>query len=168
MEVRYSKEWIELINKKEELDKISFSYNKIDKNKRKHDLRKALEETDLLGQLLVVKMMGEGYIFPNSIELVLEETVKIAITGHEECAAWAGIALNHVDMKKCKNKIIELINFYTEKNLDDNAVFHQAWLLMYKLGFKRALIDYIRKYKKYMEGEFDETDLSDIKNMLER
>lgn len=169
MEMNYSREWIEFIDKKAEFERASFYYNNnVEKNKKKNDLRKALEVADLLSQLSVVRMMGEGYIFTDSIELVLEEVVEIAITGHEECAGWAGIALNHLNKKKWKNKIIELINFYTDRNRNDNAVFHHSWLLLYKLGFKHALKEYIDKYKKYMDGELDDDDLTDIENMAER
>lgn len=169
MEMNYSREWIELINKKEEFERASFHYNNnVEENKKKNDLRQALDVTDLISQLSVVQMMGEGYIFTNSIELVIEEVVEIAVSGHEECAAWAGVALNHLSKKKWKNKIIELISFYTDCNRDDHAVFHQSWLLLYKLGFKQALKEYIEKYKKDMDGELDDDDLSDIEKMVER
>lgn len=165
----YSQEWIEFIDKKAKFERASFYYNNhVGENKRKSDLRKALEATDLISQLSVVRMMGEGYIFADSIELVLEEIVEIAVTGHEECAGWAGIALNHVSKKKWKNKIIELIIFYTDLNKEDHAVFHHSWLLLYKLGFKQALKEYIETYKKYMDEELDDDDRLNIENMVER
>lgn len=168
MEEKYSEEWLEFVHKREEYEKASFDYNNVNKNKRRQDLRKILKESNLLEQLSVIKMMAEGYIYSNSIELVLEEVVEIAITGHEECIGWAAIALNHLNMKKWKNKIIQLVIFYTEKNLYDKTVFHYSWLLLYRLGFKDALISYIEKYKEYMEGELDEEDWQDIRNMVER
>ncbi|MEO3943819.1 hypothetical protein [Gorillibacterium sp. CAU 1737] len=131
-------------------------------------MKKALETKDLLSQLSVLRMMGEGYLFPDSIEVVLEEVVEIAITGHEECAGWAGIALNHVSKKKWKDKIIKLIFFYTDRNSDDPVVFHQSWLLLYRLGFKQALLEYMETYKNDMNGELDDADLRDIENMVER
>ncbi len=164
----YSEEWIKFLHKKEEFEKVSFCYNKIERNKRQQDLRKALKESDIFEQQSVIRMMKEGYIFSDSIELVLEEVVEIAITGNEECAGLAATALNHLNMRMWKNKIIELVNFYTEKNLDDEDVFHNSWLLLYKLRFKQALINYIEKYKRYMEGELDEEDIIDIKRMAER
>ena len=69
--------------KREEFEKASFCYNKLDKDKRRQDLKKVLKESDLLEQLSVIKMMGEGYLFSNSIELVVDEVVEIAITGHD-------------------------------------------------------------------------------------
>ena len=168
MDKKYSEEWQELLYKKEEFEKSSFFYNKLDKEKRQQDLRKALTESNLLEQLSVIRMMGEGYLFPDSIELVLAEVVEIAVTGHEESAGLARIALNYLNMKKWKNKIIQLVILYTEKNLDDKAVFHYSWLLLHNLRFKQALLDYIEKYKTYMEGELDEDDLKDIENMIER
>lgn len=169
MEEEYSKEWLEFMHKGEEFEKAAFFYNKLDKDKRRQDLRKVLKESDLLEQLRVIKMMEDGwYIFSDSIELVVDEVVEIAITGHEECVGMAGSALNHLNMKKWKDKIIQLVFFYTDKNLNDKVVFHYSWLLLYRLGFKSALIKYIDRYKKYMEGEFDEDDLRDIANMTER
>ncbi len=168
-DMNYSKEWIEFINKKKEFEKASFYYNNnVDENKKKNDLKNALYDMELLNQLSVIRLMGEGYIFPDSIELVLEDVVKMAITGHEECAGWAGVALNHLNMKKWKKKITELIIFYTECNRNDSSVFHYSWLLLYKLGFKNALKEYIEKYKEYMVGELDENDLLEIDNMVER
>ena len=168
MEINYSEEWIEFKQKKEEFESASFYYNNnVDEDKKISDLRKALKETDLLRQLSVIRMMGEGYIFPDSIELVLEEVVEIAVTGHEECAGWAGIALNHLSKEKWKSRIIELITYYTERNREDKAVFHYSWLLLYKLGFKHALKEYIKKYKDYMVGELDEEDLSEIDHIEE-
>lgn len=168
LEEEYSKEWLEFVYKREEFEKASFCYNKLDKDKRHQDLRKVLKESDLLEQLSVIKMMGEGYLFSDSIELVVDEVVEIAITGHEECVGMAAIALNHLNMKKWKDKIIQLVFFYTDKNLNDKDVFHYSWHLLYRLGFKNALIEYIDKYKGYMEGEFDEDDLQNITNMTER
>ena len=104
----------------------------------------------------MIKMMKEGYIYSDSIELVLDEVVEIATTGYEECVGGAVGALNHLNMKKWKNKIIQLVIFYTENNLKDKAVFHYSWHLLYRLGFKQALIDYVEKYEEYMEGELDE------------
>lgn len=167
MEKSYSVEWKELINKQKEFEDNAFYYNKIEIDVRRQDLKKALEEKDLFVQLSVVRMMAEGYIYPESLELVLEELVIMAITGHEECAAYAGVALNHLNIKKWKNHIVKYIFIYTEKNMDDYAVFHQAWHLMYKLGLKQALLNYIHKYQKYMEDELDEEDLQDINNMYE-
>ena len=168
MEENYSEEWLEFVHKREEFEKASFDYSNVNQNKRRQDLRKILKESNLLEQLSVLKMMAEGYIFSNSIELVLEEVVEIAITGHEDCTGWAAIALNHLNMKKWKNKIIQLVFFYTEKNLYDKTVFHYSWHLLYRLGFKDALISYTEKYKEYMEEELDEEDWQDIRNMVER
>lgn len=44
MEEKYSEEWLELIHKREEYEKASFLYNKVNKNQRRQDLRKALKE----------------------------------------------------------------------------------------------------------------------------
>lgn len=168
MEEKYSEEWLELIHKREEYEKASFVYNNVDENKRKQDLRKVLKESKASEQWLVMKMMREGYIYSDSIELVLEEVIEIATTGYEECVGCAGDALNHLNMKKWKNKIIQLVIFYTEKNLYDKIVFHYSWHLLYRLGFRQALIDYVEKYREYMEGELDEEDWKDIRNMTER
>lgn len=168
-EVNYSKEWEDLIRKKEDFEKASFFYNhEVEEEKRRTDLIKALNEKDIFKQLSAIQMMGEGYLFPNTIELCIEKVVEIAITGQEECVGWAGIALNHLDKKKWKSKIIDLIIQYTEKNKKDEAVFHFAWLLLYRLGYKQALKNYIQRYEEYMIGEFDEEDWSDIENMIER
>lgn len=58
---KYSKEWMELVHKREEFEKASLCYNKLDKEKRRQDLRKILKESDPLEQLPVIKMMGDGY-----------------------------------------------------------------------------------------------------------
>ncbi|MBD5473300.1 MAG: hypothetical protein HDR20_10565 [Lachnospiraceae bacterium] len=168
MKEKYSEEWLELIHKREEYEKASFLYNKVNENQRRQDLRKALKESNVLEQWPVIKMMKEGYIYSDSIELVLDEVVEIATTGYEECVGGAVGALNHLSMKKWKNKIIQLVIFYTENNLKDKAVFHYSWHLLYRLGFKQALIDYVEKYEEYMEGELDEEDWKDIRNMTER
>lgn len=112
--------------------------------------------------------MGEGYLLTDSIELVVEDMVQIAILGYEDCMGWAGVALNHLNMKKWKDKIIQLVFFYTNNNLNNKDIFHYSWLLLYKLGFKYALEKYIDIYGEYMIGEFDDKDLLDIKNMEER
>lgn len=168
LEQKYSKQWLELVCKREGFEKACFNYNKLDKNIRGQDLRRILKESDLLEQLSVLKMMGEGYIFSDSIELVIDEIVEIAITGHEECAGMAVIALNHLNMKKWKDKIIQLVFFITDKELPDKEIFHYSWILLYKLGFKEALIKYIDRYNNYLDGEFDEDDLQNIANMSER
>lgn len=80
----------------------------------------------------------------------------------------AGNALNHLNMKKWKDQIIQLVFSYTDQNLYEKEVFHQSWLLLYRLGFKDALIKYIDRYQNYLDGEFDEDDLQNIENMSER
>lgn len=168
METDYSNEWLQLIKRREEFEKASISFNNIDEEKKYQDLSRALNETDLFGQISVLKMMGEGYIFSDAIELVIEDLVQIAIMGREECVGWAGLALNHLNMKKWKDRIIQLIFFYTDNNLNDEDIFHYSWLLLYKLRFKYALEKYIKMYKDYMVGELDEEDLQDIMNLMER
>lgn len=171
MEMNYSQEWLELVRKREEFERASFSFNNyVEENQRKEDLRNALKVKDVLKQEHVLEMMAQGYIFTDSVELVLEEIVEIAVTGHEDCVAQAWPVLEnlnrrHRNDKKWKEKVIELIYFYTDKNKHDEAVFHFAWLLLYELRFKHALKEYIEKYKEYMEGEFDDEILSDIENM---
>lgn len=44
IEEKYSEEWLELIHKREEYEKASFLYNKVNENQRRQDLRKALKE----------------------------------------------------------------------------------------------------------------------------
>lgn len=88
METDYSNEWLQLIKRREEFDKASISFNNIDEEKKYQDLSRALNETDLFGQISVLKMMGEGYIFSDAIESVIEDLVQIAIMGREECAGW--------------------------------------------------------------------------------
>lgn len=168
LEEEYSEEWIQLIKSKGEFEKAALGFNNIDKERKYQDLCKGLNKSDLFGQISVLKMMGEGYIFADSIELVVKELVQIAIMGHEECIGWAGTALNHLNMKKWKDKIIQLVFFYTDNNLNDYDIFHYSWLLLYKLRFKQALEKYIDIYKDYMVGEFDEEDLRDIANLKER
>lgn len=164
----YSEQWENIIKIKTELDNIIFDYNKLDRNIRKNDLHQALSDKNHLKRLPILKMMAEGYFFSDSLELVLDELVMNAVIGHEECAAYASKALNHVNMKKWKKEIIQLIFMYTDNNLSDSFVFHQAWHLMYNLGFKEALLNYIEKYEEYMEGELDEEDIRDIKDLYER
>ena len=168
LEEEYSEEWLQLIKRKEEFEKAALRFNNVDEEKKSQDLSKALKNTDLFGQISVLKMMGEGYLFTDSIELVVEDLVQIAILGYEDCMGWAGVALNHLNMKKWKDKIIQLVFFYTNNNLNNKEIFHYSWLLLYKLRFKYALEKYIDIYEEYMIGEFDDEDLLDIKNMAER
>lgn len=167
-EEEYSEEWMQLIKRKEEFEKAALRFNNVDEEKKSNDLSKALKNTDLFGQISVLKMMGEGYLLTDSIELVVEDLVQIVILGYEDCMGWAGVALNHLNMKKWKDKIIQLVFFYTNNNLNNKDIFHYSWLLLYKLGFKYALEKYIDIYEEYMIGEFDDKDLLDIKNMEER
>lgn len=168
MKEKYSAEWIQLIKAKKKFENSALHYNNLNKERKYQDLSTALNKTDLFDQISVLEMMGEGYIFSDSIELVVEDLVQIAIMGYEECTGWAGEALNHLDMKKWKNKIIQLVFSFTDNNLNDKEIFHYSWLLLYKLRFKCALEKYISIYREYMMGEFDEIDLYDIMNMSER
>lgn len=166
-----SPEWLELVRKQEELKRAAFNFhNHVEAEQRKEDLRNALKEKDILKQATVLEMMVQDYIFTDSVELVLEEIVEIGVTGHDDCVglAWlvlGGLNRKHRNDKKWKEKVIELIYFYTDNHTHDEAVFHFAWLLLYELRFKHALKEYIEKYKEYMEGEFDDEDLLDIENM---
>ncbi len=168
LEEEFSEEWMQLIRRKEEFEKAAIRFNNVDEEKKFQDLSKSLKNTDLFEQISVLKMMGEGYIFADSIELVIEDLVQIAIMGYEDCTGWAGVALNHLNMKKWKDKIIQLVFFYTNNNLNDKEIFHYSWLLLYRLRFKHALEKYINIYEEYMIGEFDGKDLIDIANMEER
>jgi carbonic anhydrase len=118
--MNYSKEWMDLLSKKEAFEKAAFDYNNsADENKKKNDLKMALDEIYQSNRTDVIRMMAEGHIFSDSIELVIEEVVKIAILGHEECIGWAGVALNHLNKKKWGEKIVKLITFYTDCNIEE-------------------------------------------------
>ena len=81
LEEEYSEEWLQLIKRKEEFEKAALRFNNVDEEKKSQDLSKALKNTDLFGQISVLKMMGEGYLFTDSIELVVEDLVQIAWDG---------------------------------------------------------------------------------------
>ena len=81
LEEEFSEEWMQLIRRKEEFEKAAIRFNNVDEEKKFQDLSKSLKNTDLFEQISVLKMMGEGYIFADSIELVVEDLVKIAQDG---------------------------------------------------------------------------------------
>jgi len=168
MEYDYSKDFCRLMEKRQELNDASFTYNNctLDMVKRS-DLKNALFDKELSKQREIVQMMAEGLIFKDTIELVLEDIVYIAVTGNEECAAWARIALRQIDWKGRKDGIIEQIFELTETNKDDNAVFGFSWHLLYDLRYKNALLRYIDRFKDYMSGELSDEDLIDIENLQE-
>lgn len=90
LEEELSEEWMQLIKRKEKFEKAALRFNNADEEKKLQDLSKSLKNTDLFGQISVLKMMGEGYISADSIELVVEDLVRIAIMGYEDCTGWAG------------------------------------------------------------------------------
>lgn len=157
-----SEDWINLILQMKKLDEISFSYNQIDKNIRQNDLKKALNQNNMMEELLVLRMMANGLLFGDSIELVLEDIVYIVVYGNEECVGYAMEALRHVDLKKNRYHIIKYIYKYTERYKDDEFTFRYAWRLLYNLGLKRELVEYINKYEKFLYNELSQEDIEDI------
>lgn len=167
MDIDYSKDWVNLILQMNNLEKAVFYYNKVDDNIKQKDLKMALKQNNMLKELSILKMMAHGYFFGNSIELVLEELVYIAVYGHEECVGYAMEALQHVNIKKCRHDIVKYVYKNTEKHKEDQFVFHYSWRLLYNLSLKKELIEYINKYSINLIDELSGEDREDIERMTD-
>lgn len=65
---------------------------------------------------------------------------------------------------KVAHRVFEIAE--KEKNKDNWQVFHNGWMLLYFLGCKKELLDFIENYSNEMEpDEFDEHDWVDFNNM---
>lgn len=93
------------------------------------------------------------------VESVLEELVEIAVVGEVDCAAQAQIALattyRYISERR-KEDIIRWVFDYTEKNLNDTAIFFLGFNFLLKLKWKELFITYIESYGEYLKKEFDD------------
>lgn len=93
------------------------------------------------------------------IEALLEELVEIAVVGQEDCAAQAQIALartyRNVSERR-KEDIIRWVFEYTEKNIEDTAIFFLGFNFILKLKWKELFIPYIESYGENLKNEFDD------------
>ncbi len=95
----------------------------------------------------------------NIIESVLEELVEIAVVGQEECAAQAQVALARTYRnisERRKEDIIRWVFEYTEKNIEDTAIFFLGFNFLLKLKWKELFIPYIELYGEALKNEFDD------------
>ena len=101
------------------------------------------------------------------VETVLEELVKTAIIGQIDSAAQSQTVLSdsyyHITEKN-KEKIINWIFEYTEKNIDDPMIIFLGFNLLLKLKWGELFVRYIGLYDELIKKEFDDGKYDNIEN----
>lgn len=165
MKNEYSKSLNIVLKKKREFDNATFEYNNyIEDSIKKQDLKKILNGNDCWLIRTVLEMIIREDLFPDIIDLVLDEIVYIAITGKQEWVVLAIQILSNLDKNIYEKKIVDLAFSYIEENKRDEIVFFFGFNLFYSLKNKDVLLKFINKY---LEGIKNNFDLGDIKEYLE-
>lgn len=138
-----------------------------------HDLHLELSipivQRDLYKRLLVINFLRSTDMWDEkSILLVSDELTEIALQEQEEVAAYARMALKKI---KCcperidiADKVFILAAIEEKREKQDYVVFHNGCMLLYDLGCKAQLKQFIDEYKGliYLASGLNETDLNEL------
>lgn len=149
----YSKEWVDLMQKEEAFRKAVGHYNlKVSAEIHKKDIEQALN--DRKHRLIVTRLMSEGYFPPETIEQVWEQLVYLVFYGDMSTSAWSVSALQKMSYTKQQlycDEISRLALVYADKEKHDDIALMFGLQLLYKLGNKETLKQYIEKFKEYLD-----------------
>jgi len=166
---KYSEEWIDFMQKENDFRKAAGNYNQnIDLEIQKKDILLALEDRNGNGQLITTRLMSEGYIRNEAVEQVWEKLVYLVFYGNLSVSSWSVSSLKGMpyDKKKeYKDQIGRLVLEYAEKAGGDDISLMLGLQLLYEMGCKDVILQYIEKYKEILV--LDEEDIVYYQNVTE-
>ena len=148
---KYSEEWTDLMNAEIAFRKSVGHYNKTTSPEtKKKDILLSLE--DRMGRLITTRLMSKGYIKTEVIEQVWDKLVYLVFYGEQSVASWAIDSLLKIPYDKRNNykeEIIRLCLIYAEKDKHEEITLKFGLELLYELGYKDAVLQYLEKYKEH-------------------
>ena len=162
-----SEQWAQLKQARAIYKAAIFDWCHLDNDIKRNDLLPELNGT-LHQQLMVSDFLQSTEMWDReAIIAIFHELVDEALNGQEEVAAWSIQALCKLKNHPVRSQIAEDIWKISEiSNKSDWFVFHNAYLLLYYLGCKKDLFQYIDRFHSEIgEGEIDERDWKDFENM---
>lgn len=152
MSTEQSVEWLSLLEKEEAFRKAVGQWNQtVDSEVQKNDILRSLD--DRIGQLIVTRLMNEGYNNTEVVEAVWEKLVYLVFYGNVSVSAWAASALikiPHVRKNEYRDDLALLAIEYADIERNDDIALYNGLDLLYKFNCKEAVIQYIDKFKDYL------------------
>ncbi len=167
----HSKAWLELMSAYQDYRVKIFNWAKENTDVKYHDLYIELSlpllKRDLHKRLLIMDFLRSTDMWDeNTILSVFEELTKLALQEQEEVAAYARITLKKIkhctERIKIAEQVLRLAAAEEEQEKPDCDIFHNGCMLLFDLGCKEHLMQFIDKYKGFIYSALglDETDVS--------
>ncbi len=169
----HSKTWLELMAVYQDYRFKIFNWVKENPDVKYLDLYIELSphllKRDLHKRLLVLDFLRSTDMWDeNAILSVFEELTQIALQEQEEVAAYARITLKKI--RRCSERIkiadyvLMLAAVEEKQEKPDCDIFHNGCMLLFDLGCKEHLKQFIDKYRGliYSASGLDEEDLNEL------
>ena len=168
----HSKAWLELMTAYQDYKVKIFNWAKESTDVKYHDLYIELNEPllkrDLQKRLLIMSFLRNTDMWDeDAILSVLEELTKIALQEQDEVAAYARMTLKKLSAAqriKIAEQVLMLAAAEEKQEQPDCDIFHNGCMLLFDLGCKEHLRQFIDKYRDfiYSASGFDEADLNEL------
>ncbi len=169
----HSKAWLELMTAYQDYRAKIFNWAKENDDVKYHDLYIELStpmvKRDLHKRLLIMNFLSNTDMWDEkSIISVCEELTKIALQEQEEVAAYARMTLKKIKHRSERINIAEQVLMLAaaeeKQEKTDYDIFHNGCMLLFALGCKEHLKQFIDKYKSfiYSASGLDEADLNEL------
>lgn len=169
----HSKAWLELMAVYQDYKVKIFNWAKENTDVKYHDLyielNPPLLKRDLHKRLLIMDFLRNTDMWDeNAILSVFEELTKIALQEQEEVAAYARMTLKKIkhcsERIKIAEQVLMLAAAEEKQEQPDCDIFHNGCMLLFDLGCKEHLRQFIGKYRDfiYSASGLDEADLNEL------
>lgn len=168
----HSEAWLELMAAYQDYQSKIFNWAHENPDVKYLDLHMELHavplhERDLHKLLLVTNFLRSTDMWDEkAIVLIWEELTRVALQEQDEAAAWARLALRKIRYRPERMNIAEYVFALSAseegQKTPDDMVFHNGCMLLYDLGCKEQLRQFIDQYRDfiYSASGLDEADLN--------
>jgi len=156
----YSAGWLDAMEKEAAFRKTIMAYQTdTDKGTIKRDILTAFQRNSIVdgrivfdggdADLIVTRLMSEGYFLSHIIELVWRELVGQVFEGRDEAAAWAVDALARLEKRQkaeLRLEMSELVFEHAERQKEDELALRLGERLLREMGYEEERGMYAEKY----------------------
>lgn len=155
----HSKTWIELMTAYQDYKIKIFNWTKEDIDVKYNDLyielNQSLFKRDLHKRLLIMDFLRGTDMWDESVILsVFKELTEIALHDQEVIASYARMILKKIKHHSKQIEIAKQVFILAEKEEKqkdpDYDIFHNGYMLLFDLGYKKELQQFIDKYKNFI------------------
>lgn len=155
----HSKEWLELMVAYQNYRIKLFNWTKENIDVKYRDLfmelNQPLFERNLHKRLLIMDFLRNTDMWDENVILsIFKELIKISLQEQEVIASYARMTLKKIAHCSKQIEIVEQVFMLAEKEekkeKPDYDIFHNAYILLFDLGYSEQLEQFIDKYKDFI------------------